>query len=53
MMEVLTLPIRKDLDVHHATFATPDLTAFCLLDEHGLTVHGQQIGPDQAVSNVA
>ncbi len=39
----------KDLDVSHGTFATPDLSAFCLLDDHGLTVTGQEISPDKAV----
>jgi hypothetical protein len=35
MMGVPTLPIAhpEDLDVLHATFATPDLTVFCCLDE--------------------
>jgi len=35
--------------VHHATFATPDLTSFCRLDELGLTVVGQRLESDQAV----
>lgn len=49
MMEVLTLSIRKTSTMFHGTFAAPDLSAFCLLDEHGLTVTGQQIDPDKAV----
>ena len=48
-MEVLTLPIQEDLDVPDATFATPDLTTFCRLDELGLVVVGQQVEPDRAV----
>ena len=32
-----------------ATFAAPDLTAFCRLDELGLHVVGQQLEPDRAV----
>ena len=35
-MEVPTLTHPKDLDVLHATFAAPDLTLFCRLDELGL-----------------
>lgn len=53
-MEVLTLPIRKtshpeDLDVHDATFARPELTTFCRLDELGLEAVGQRREPDRAV----
>ena len=48
MMEVLTLAIPKDLDVLHPTFATPDLTTFCRLDELGLVAVGQLIEPDRA-----
>ena len=33
----------------HATFATPDLTTFCRLDELGLVAVGQRIEPDRAV----
>ncbi|WP_029149397.1 ISL3 family transposase [Microbacterium indicum] len=33
----------------HPTFATPDLTAFCRLDELGLVAVGQLIEPDRAV----
>ena len=32
-----------------ATFACPDLTTFCRLDELGLEVTGQQLEPDRAV----
>jgi len=32
-----------------ATFACPDLTTFCRLDELGLEAVGQQLGPDRAV----
>ena len=48
-MEVLTLPIQEDLDVPDATFACPDLTTFCRLDELGLHVLGQRLEPDRAV----
>ena len=48
-MEVLTPPIQEDLDVLDATFATPDLTTFCRLDELGLEVLGQRLEPDRAV----
>ena len=33
----------------HATFATPDLTVFCRLDELGLVAVGQRLEPDRAV----
>ena len=33
----------------HATFAAPDLTTFCRLDELGLEAIGQHVGPDRAV----
>ena len=33
----------------HATFAAPDLTTFCRLDELGLIVTGQRLAPDSAV----
>lgn len=33
----------------HATFATPDLTTFCRLDELGLVAVGQRLAPDRAV----
>ena len=36
MMEVLYAVHLKDLDVSHSTFAAPDLTTFCRLDELGL-----------------
>ncbi len=48
-MEVLTLPIQEDLDVPDATFARPELTTFCRLDELGLEVLGQRLEPDRAV----
>jgi hypothetical protein len=32
-----------------ATFACPDLTAFCRLDELGLEAVGQRLEPDRAV----
>ena len=32
-----------------ATFARPDLTTFCRLDELGLVVTGQRLEPDRAV----
>ena len=32
-----------------ATFATPDLTTFCRLDELGLEVVGQRLEPDRTV----
>ena len=32
-----------------ATFATPDVTTFCRLDELGLVVVGQKLEPDRAV----
>jgi len=39
----------EDLDVLDATFARPDLTTFCRLDELGLQVLGQRLEPDRAV----
>lgn len=33
----------------HATFARPDLTKFCRLDELGLVVTGQRLDPNRAV----
>ncbi|NQX11497.1 transposase family protein, partial [Microbacteriaceae bacterium VKM Ac-2855] len=33
----------------HATFAEPDLTTFCRLDELGLCAVGQHLAPDRAV----
>jgi transposase len=41
--------LREDLDVLDATFACPDLTTFCRLDELGLEVTGQRLEPDRAV----
>jgi hypothetical protein len=35
--------------VPDATFACPDLTTFCRLDELGLVVFGQRLEPDRAV----
>lgn len=35
--------------MHHPTFATPDLTTFCRLDELGLETVGQLLEPDRAV----
>jgi hypothetical protein len=40
---------KEDLDVPDATFATPDVTTFCRLDELGLVVVGQHLQPDRAV----
>jgi transposase len=40
---------QKDLDVPHATFATPDLTTFCRLDELGLVAVGQRLERHRAV----
>ena len=42
-------PYLKDLDVPEATFACPDLTTFCRLDELGLEVTGQRLLSDRAV----
>jgi transposase len=39
----------EDLDVRDATFACPDLTTFCRLDELGLEVVGQRLESDRAV----
>lgn len=39
----------KDLDVLHATFASPCLTTFCRLDELGLEVVGQHVEGGRAV----
>lgn len=35
--------------MHDATFACPDLTTFCRLDELGLVAVGQRLEPDRAV----
>ncbi|WP_420827096.1 ISL3 family transposase [Microbacterium paulum] len=48
-MEVPTLPIRKTSTLLNATFAAPDLTTFCRLDELGLEAVGQRLEPDRAV----
>ena len=47
-MGVLTLP-PEGLDVPDATFARPDLTTFCRLDDLGLEVTGQRVEPSRAV----
>ncbi len=47
-MEVLALSIRGG-EVPDVISACPDLTAFCRLDELGLEVTGQRLGPDRAV----
>src|SRR5660397_157425 len=39
---------QEDLDVFHATFAAPDLTTFCNLDELGLRVVGQHVDAQRA-----
>src|SRR5258706_16443313 len=39
----------EDLDVPHATFDAPDLTAFCRLEELGLEAVGQRLEPGRAV----
>jgi len=46
-MGVLTLP--EDPDMLDATFAGPDVTAFCRLDGLGLAVTGQRLEPGRAV----
>lgn len=48
-MEVLTLLIQEGLDVLDATFARPELTTFCRLDELSSLVVGQQLEPDRVV----
>ncbi len=48
-MEVPTPTHPEDLDVLDATFARPDLTTFCHLDELGLEVTGQRLEPHMAV----
>jgi len=35
--------------MRNATYACPDLTTFCRLDELGLVVVGQRLDPDRAV----
>jgi transposase len=39
----------EDLDVPDATFACPDLTTSCSLDELGLEVTGQRVEPDRTL----
>lgn len=41
--------IQEGLDARDATFATPDLTTYCRLDELGLVVVGQLVEPDRVV----
>jgi hypothetical protein len=48
-MGALTPPNSGDLDVADATFACPDVTSFCHLDELGLRVVGQRVEPDRVV----
>ena len=48
-MEAPTPVHPEDLDVPDATFACPDLTTFCRLDDLGLVVTGQRVEPDRAV----
>src|SRR5699024_9680945 len=48
MMEVTKLAItKKDLDLSHLTFSTPDLESFCMLDRYGVTVTGQHTNHEQ------
>ena len=48
-MGVLTPTHLEDLDVTDATFACPDLTTFCRVNELGLVVVGQRLEPRRAV----
>jgi transposase len=48
-MGVLTPTHPEDLDVPDATFASPDVTTFCRVDELGLVVVGQRLEPQRAV----
>ena len=48
-MEVPYAVHLEDLDVSDATFAAPDLTTFCRLDELGLVAVGQRLEPRRAV----
>jgi len=48
-MGVLTPSHPEDLDVPDATFAAPDLTTFCRLDELGLVAVGQRLEARRAV----
>ena len=48
-MRVLTPNHPEDLDVPDATFACPDLTTFCRVDELALVVVGQRLEPRRAV----
>ncbi len=47
-MESLTFTVRRPRRAP-ATFAAPDLTLFCRLDELGLEAAGQRLDPDCAV----
>ena len=42
------IALRGDLDMLHGTFVRPDLTRFTCLDELGLEVVAQRVGPGQA-----
>ena len=48
-MGVLIPTHLEDLDVTDATFACPDVTPFCRVDELGLVVVGQRLEPQRAV----
>jgi hypothetical protein len=48
-MEVPTPSIGKTSTLSDATFACPDLTTFCRLDELGLEAVGQRLEPERAV----
>ena len=48
-MGVLIPTHLEDLDVTDATFACPDVTTFCRVDELGLVVVGQRLEPQRAV----
>ena len=48
-MGVLIPTHLEDLDVTDATFACPDLTTFCRVNELGLVVVGQRLEPRRAV----
>lgn len=48
-MEVLTLLISKDLDVPQCSYTPVNLSAFCRLDDLGLTVVGQHLSRERAV----
>ena len=48
-MAVPTPAIWKTFDMPDATFARPDLTTFCRLEELGLEAIGQRLEPGRAV----